>query len=60
MAASLTSGPFEVEPEPAPVASVARIRPNGDEAWSADDDAAAEIAASASYEPSVVSDRIAD
>jgi PAP2 superfamily len=66
MAVSRTPGASEVEPERAPVASAARNRPDGrngpdgDEAWSADDDAAAEIAASASYEPSVVSDRIAD
>ena len=43
-----------------PVSAGSSLRSEGGEAWSADDDAAAEIAASVSFEPSVASERIAE
>jgi hypothetical protein len=60
MAAGLTSGPAEVEPVRTPVSADARIRSGGGEAWSADDDVAAEIAANVSFEPSAASERVAE
>ena len=47
-------------PDVGPVSAGSSRRSAGGEAWSADDDAAAEIAASVSFEPSVVSERIAE
>ena len=49
----------EDKPVRAPVSAEAGIR-SGGEAWSADDDVAAEIAASVSFEPSVASERVAE
>jgi hypothetical protein len=47
-------------PDREPVSAESSRRSTGSDAWSADDDAAAEIAASVSFEPSVASEGLAE